>query len=84
MKNVKKAVETDGFERNSAFGKTCVLLLVYAWVVVLISAGFSIQLAVGADKKFDKVNAKIERIEKQMELSPVDTLYIIKDLPKDE
>lgn len=82
-KNIRKAVETKGFKRDAAFRKVDTWLLTYAWVIIFIAIGFSTQLIVYTNKEFKKVDSRIERIEKQMNLPTVDTLYI-KNLLKNE
>ena len=53
-----------------------------ATIIVIVTVAFA-EMAIGANKEFEKVNSRIETLERRMTVPSIDTVYIKKVL-KDE
>ena len=82
IKNIRKAVELNYWERDMAIEKVGVWLAVYAWIIILVGMVFSAGLVEQSNKDM-RVLDRIEAVECLVNLLTADTLHI-KDVLKDE
>ena len=75
-KNIKKAIESDRSERDFILENVNAWILFYAWIAIFAVAVFSAKLVLTIDEKIEKLDTRIEAIEKQVSIPAVDTLYI--------
>ena len=80
----RKLASTDKeWEKSEAESKiSSWLCAACATIIVIITVAF-VEMAIGANKEIEKVNTRIETLERRMTVPSIDTVYIKKVL-KDE
>lgn len=80
----RKLASTDKeLEKSEAESKISTWLwTACATIIVVVTVAFT-EMAIGANKEIEKVNSRIETLERQITVPSIDTVYI-KDVLKDE
>ena len=70
---IKSAIELDYWKRDESIEKVNLWLLLYSWAIILVSAGLSVQLALGLHKDQKAIDERVAAIEQVVEVQ-VDTV----------
>lgn len=80
----RKLASTDKeWEKSEAISKISDWLLAACTTIIVIVTVALTEMTIGTNKDIEKVNSRIETLERQMTVPSIDTLYI-KDLLKNE
>lgn len=76
---IKKGVELDYLERDRKFNAASTWLLVFSWVIYLMSLGGTVQFHLLQQKDIEKLEKRIEVLETPPQVDTINVVDIIKE-----